>query len=191
MSNPQYANTTGTVWQSIQAAVDLPKNTVVMYSPSGVVPFVPTNSNYPLVAGITDQAVSQGLNAFCISHGNLISGGAFISNTYYFAGPDGTLITPAPSTGLVLQIGYAIDDNTILVNIQQPTVSKQVFAITVMGNGTTTYSNPDLLDSTIVLLQIDGVGKFPGKNYSYDNVETITFGSVVHTESTLIILYTK
>ena len=188
-ATPAFSLTTGTVWQTLPTAADIAMNMVVMHSINGVIPFEPLDSNIHLIAGVSSNEASIGQNSLCVSHGIVVNGSSFTPGPYY-AGPAGTLLTSPPSSGLVLQIGYAISSDTMIISIQQPAAVKGVFSIKGHGNGTTTYQDNALIGADILLLQTDGVGRIEGEYYSFaSSTGTITFGSILKTQQSLIVLF--
>jgi len=172
----------------LPAVVDIPMNAVLMYTDSTqsfLTLFDPTvPSNIELYAGISTNAAATGWTVLCAYEGSYKSPDSFTQGVYY-AGVNGLLTQTLPSSGIILQVGYASDASTF--NITPPPK-----VILTTGNNSTTYTDTRLSTpgTTIPYLFIDGIGRTQGINFTFNNDNyTITFGSVVKSQQQIIIPY--
>lgn len=194
MGAENYSQTSGTVWQTIPASVALSANMAIMFLNGTAVPFVPIDSNIQFLAGVSSSDVNQGDNCLCVSHGILINDGAFTIGIYY-AGANGVLTQTPPTSGPIVQMGYAIDANTLIVAIQQSATPQSCFSITDFGTGTNTYTNPYLISANIILVMKDGIGMIPNRippDYTFNSATgTITFANIFKSTQSIIVLYSR
>jgi len=181
------------------AGQNIAANTIVMLSGANVVPFDPSlESNFSLIVGLCTANVPAGGVAVVVASGTVIETGIFTPSIYYVQ-PNGSIALTYPTSETIVVAGYATDVNTFIVDIRQIAPSKQrPFTIYGYGNGTNTYSNSLLSNEqgepTILLLEIDGIGKTENVIWSFvssPTTGTITFGSNVGVKQTLIILATR
>ena len=87
---------------------------------SGAFYFDPTDAaQYGKAVGITGSAVGIGdaVEVHCNGVVPLVGAG-FTPGQRFWAGPNGTLLTSPPSSGLVVPVGYAIDADNLFVQIE-------------------------------------------------------------------------
>lgn len=91
-------------------------NLAFKYDPSNV-------NNYGKAIGIAIEAVLTSSPVIIVLSGEIyISGWGLSQDAYYFAGSAGSLATTASSSGLLNTIGIAKDSNTLIIDIDEPTI---------------------------------------------------------------------
>lgn len=70
------------------------------------------------VFGVSTTAATAGNDVTVQTTGLIASPGAGLTpGEWYYAGPSGTLVTPAPLSGPVIPIGYAADADSLIVRV--------------------------------------------------------------------------
>lgn len=81
--------------------------------------FDPSAANAFKAVGVSSSAATAG-NPLSIVVTGKVDGGTWVAQAIYFAGPNGTLTTTPPTTGLSVVVGFAPDVNTFVVRIGEP-----------------------------------------------------------------------
>lgn len=80
-----------------------------------------TENNIDKVLGISINSVIIGDVVNIKANAKIITSGLIINNTYY-AGTLGTITNVLPTSGVCLEIGYAVSTTELIVDIKQPII---------------------------------------------------------------------
>jgi len=70
--------------------------------------------------GVTRSAVAVGDSVDVVICGELNTGAGVAQDSIYYAGPNGTLVTVPPTSGIIMEIGIAKDNDVLIVNLSTP-----------------------------------------------------------------------
>lgn len=92
---------------------------VTMTGANSVTYFDATNvAHYGKAVGVTMHAASNGAQVKIGVVGPVdLVGIGYVTGTRFWAGPNGTLVSTPPATGMVIPVGYAVDSNTLHVQL--------------------------------------------------------------------------
>lgn len=77
-----------------------------------------TVASYGKAVGVTTTAVASGSTATITVIGRVsLVGAGMTPGQRFWAGPNGTLVTTPPTTGVVVPVGYAVDSDTLFVQL--------------------------------------------------------------------------
>lgn len=103
-----------------EAAVTLSAGRLITLDDTGARYFDPTTVlSYGKAVGVTNNAALAGDIVQITTIGPVVLAGmGYTPGQRFWAGPNGTLVTTPPSSGLVVPVGYAIDADTLNVQIE-------------------------------------------------------------------------
>ncbi len=109
----------GTATQ-VEAADPLSAGRLITVEDDGAHYYDPTTvSSYGKAVGVTNNAAIAGDTVEITTIGPVVLAGmGYTPGQRFWAGPNGTLVTTPPTTGLVVPVGYAIDADTLNVQIE-------------------------------------------------------------------------
>jgi hypothetical protein len=79
-------------------------------------------SSYDTKIGVAITSANMGSDISVVMMGKATVVSAFVQNTVYYAGTSGALTTTAPTSGVSLQVGVAIDNDNLLVDFKNPVI---------------------------------------------------------------------
>jgi len=114
----------GTDKMTITAGENISSSNVIMIKDGLAYKYQPSDvANYGKAVGIAKNAVSAGGQVNIILGGKLsLSGWGLTADEIHYAIDDGGLSTTPPTTGLLSQIGYAKDTDTLIIEINEPII---------------------------------------------------------------------
>ena len=80
------------------------------------------NISYDTKIGLAINSANIGSSVTVVMVGKANVVGSFVQNSVYFAGVNGILTTTAPTSGVSLQVGVAIDTDNLLVDFKNPVI---------------------------------------------------------------------
>lgn len=105
--------------------------------------FDPTiEANAERFIGVSINAAIIGDPVTAVFAGDLASPGAFIADAIYYAGPNGTLTSTIPTSGVLVKIGIASTTGNIIVEMSDPVIIANTPASTLLAK-ITSYWNMD------------------------------------------------
>lgn len=118
---PEIVSSSSNVETSVIAGEVIGSPRLVMIEDGEALLFDPTvEANMYKIAGLSRHAAIEGAALNVILVGALDTGGGVVQDNIYYAGPNGTMITSAPTTGIVLRIGIAKNNDILIVNFSTP-----------------------------------------------------------------------
>lgn len=105
---------------TVTAATPLSAGRLVTVDDTGATYYDPSDlSLYGKAVGITKHAAAAAGMIDVVAAGKVdLVGAGYTPGTKFWAGPNGTLVSTAPVTGLIVPVGYAIDADTLFVQIE-------------------------------------------------------------------------
>lgn len=105
---------------TVIAAASLSAGRLVTVDENGATYFDPSDvSLYGKAVGITKHAAVATAQIDIVAAGKVeLVGAGYTPGSKFWAGPNGTLVSTAPVSGLIVPVGYAIDADTLFVQIE-------------------------------------------------------------------------
>lgn len=105
---------------TVTASAPLSAGRLVTVDENGAAYYDPTDlSLYGKAVGITKHAAAALSPIDVVAAGKVeLVGAGYTPGTKFWAGPNGTLVTTAPVSGMIIPVGYAFDADTLFVQIE-------------------------------------------------------------------------
>jgi hypothetical protein len=105
---------------TVTASAALSAGRLVTVDENGAAYYDPSDTAlYGKAVGITKHAAAAAALIDVVAAGKVdLVGAGYTPGTKFWAGPNGTLVSTAPTSGLIVPVGYAIDADTLFVQIE-------------------------------------------------------------------------
>lgn len=124
LKNPLSFNNYDQIILSIIAGETINSPRAIMIKNSQAFHFNPSDeNNYHNFIGISNNSATKDSLVYIIKSGKLNSQNSFIQDSTYWVGNNGLLTTTIPTSGIQLEVGYAIDNNNLFVTFENPIIT--------------------------------------------------------------------